>query len=101
MYGAELEDDEDEVEEELRAREVAKVATPPAKPESTPKIKSSTESQDSNKGKTQSAGIASEPPREGTPDVNAARDATSANLTGAHAPAVEGGVPKAAYDARK
>lgn len=103
MYGAELEDDEDEVEEELRAREVAKVAERPSKPEpsstSTPSPKSSSESQDSSKGKDESAGIAKESPREGKVDVHAAHDASGAKATGPASPTAAGELPKAAYDA--
>ena len=103
MYGAELEDDEDEVEEELRAREVAKIAGGPSNPESsaesTPSPKPSTKSQVSDEGKKQSAGV-NESPREG--ELDAAHVTQEAPGTKANNPASatpKGDMPKAAYDA--
>jgi intermembrane space import and assembly protein 40 len=85
MYGAELEDDEDEVEQELRAREVAKVAERPSIP---PK----SQTQDTTPAKAA---------QESEPKVAEAHRDSSAAVAKGPLAGDEGGelLPKAAYDA--
>ena len=92
MYGAELEDDEDEVEEELRAREAAPASGDEA-PQSTPAPKTSPEP-------VKEAPPATEQ-KESIPEQH--RDSSKTTAGELHKPGDEGGelLPKAAHDATK